>query len=70
MVNNLFGVITGLGMSTFTFDWAQIAYIGSPLIVPWWALLNVFSGFVILYWVVTPALYYNNVSLKHKFCPS
>lgn len=61
VVNNLFGVYTGLGMSTLTFDWAQVAFIGSPLIVPWWALVNVFIGFVTLYWIVTPALYYTNV---------
>jgi len=23
-----------------TFDWAQIAYIGSPLLTPWWAAAN------------------------------
>ena len=49
-------------MSSITFDWSQIAYIGSPLIVPWWAIVNVFIGFVALYWVFSPAMYYSNVS--------
>ena len=61
VVNQLFGVATGLGMGVFTFDWAQIAYISSPLIVPWWAMVNIFVGFVVIYWILTPALYYTNV---------
>ena len=36
-VNQLFGVYSGLGMSVLTFDWMQISWIGSPLMVPWWA---------------------------------
>ena len=32
VVNQLFGYTSGLGMSLITFDWAQIAYIGSPLV--------------------------------------
>lgn len=62
IVNQLFGVSSGLGMSVLTFDWSQIAYIGSPLIVPWWAEVNMFVGFLFLYWFLTPILYYTNVS--------
>lgn len=60
VVNQLFGVNSGLGMSLLTFDWAQIAYIGSPLATPWWAEANVAAGFVFFFWIVTPALYYSN----------
>jgi len=60
VVNQLFGVYSGLGMGIFTFDWSQIAYIGSPLVMPWWAEVNVFTGFFVLYWVVVPILYYTN----------
>jgi OPT family oligopeptide transporter len=49
-----------MGMSLLTFDWAQIAYIGSPLATPWWAAANVGAGFVMFFWIVTPALYYSN----------
>ena len=31
-MNQLFGLSTGLGMGLLTFDWLQIAYIGSPLV--------------------------------------
>lgn len=39
-----------------TFDWAQIAYIGSPLLTPWWAAANVVGGLVILMWIIAPIL--------------
>ncbi|KAK7443795.1 hypothetical protein VKT23_015576 [Stygiomarasmius scandens] len=59
-VNQMFGYVHGMGMSLITFDWAQIAYIGSPLATPWWAEANVAVGFVTFFWVLVPALYYTN----------
>ncbi|KAF8700923.1 hypothetical protein AX14_000602 [Amanita brunnescens Koide BX004] len=59
-VNQLFGVHSGLGMSFFTFDWTQITWIGGPLIVPWWAQMQIFIGFVLFFWILTPVLYYTN----------
>ncbi|KAF9871227.1 small oligopeptide opt family [Colletotrichum karsti] len=60
VVNNLFGMSTGLAYLPTTFDWSQIAYNGSPLVVPFWAQANVFAGWVILFALVTPILYYTN----------
>ncbi|KEI41575.1 uncharacterized protein L969DRAFT_85375 [Mixia osmundae IAM 14324] len=60
IVNQLFGVGSGLGMGLFTFDWSQIAYIGSPLIVPFWASMNIIAGFLFFFWFLTPLLYYTN----------
>ncbi|RYE52053.1 MAG: hypothetical protein EOP48_17265, partial [Sphingobacteriales bacterium] len=40
----------GLGMSSLTFDWNQIAWIANPLVVPWWAQVNVFVSFVLFFW--------------------
>ena len=36
VVNSLFGTVSGLGMSTITFDWAQVIAVGngSPLVTP------------------------------------
>jgi hypothetical protein len=48
-------------MSVLTFDWNQITWIGSPLMVPWWAQVHVMFGFVLFYWILTPILYYTNV---------
>ncbi|KAI1825538.1 OPT-domain-containing protein [Xylaria intraflava] len=61
VVANLFGVVSGLGLFPVTFDWAQIAYIGSPLLTPFWASMNVIGGLVIVMWVIAPIAYYFNV---------
>ncbi|EJF56838.1 OPT oligopeptide transporter [Dichomitus squalens] len=60
VINQLFGVSGGLGMGILTFDWAQITWIGSPLMVPWWAEVQIFAGFFIVYWLLCPILYYTN----------
>ncbi|KFA61913.1 hypothetical protein S40285_02836 [Stachybotrys chlorohalonatus IBT 40285] len=60
VVANLFGVVSGLGFFPLTFDWAQVTYVGSPLLVPFWASVNVVGGLVIIMWVVAPLLYYSN----------
>ncbi|KAI5783978.1 OPT oligopeptide transporter protein-domain-containing protein [Pyronema domesticum] len=60
VVSNLFGVRSGLGMLPITFDWAQISYIGSPLMTPAWAAANVVGGLVVVMWGVAPVLYYLN----------
>lgn len=60
IVNHLFGMQTGLGLSPITFDWTQIAYNTNPLLSPSWAALNVFLGFVGAFWIVVPAIYYTN----------
>ncbi|KAH0844817.1 Glutathione transporter 1 [Fonsecaea pedrosoi] len=61
VVSNLFGVASGLGLFPLTFDWAQIAYIGSPLLTPWWAAANVVGGLILVMWIIAPILYYRNV---------
>lgn len=43
-------------MFPLTFDWAQIAYIGSPLLTPWWAAANIVTGLAIVIWAVAPIL--------------
>ncbi|KAL8825618.1 MAG: hypothetical protein Q9170_007725 [Blastenia crenularia] len=65
---NLFGTSSGLGMFPVTFDWAQITYIGSPLLTPWWAAANVVAGLVIIMWIVAPIMYYRN-ALYSAFLP-
>lgn len=61
IANNLFGVETGLGLMPVTFDWSQIAYNGSPLVVPFWAQANVFAGFLCFFAIAAPIIYYKNV---------
>ncbi|KAJ1963432.1 hypothetical protein GGI12_002063, partial [Dipsacomyces acuminosporus] len=51
----------GLGMLNFTLDWATVAsYMGSPISYPWVMACNLFTGFVIIMWIATPAGYYAN----------
>ncbi|KAF1841902.1 OPT-domain-containing protein [Cucurbitaria berberidis CBS 394.84] len=61
VVANLFGIASGLGLFPLTFDWAQIAYIGSPLVTPFWAAMNIFGGLVGVMWIAAPIMYYKNV---------
>ncbi|EJC97675.1 OPT oligopeptide transporter [Fomitiporia mediterranea MF3/22] len=68
VINQLFGYSTGLGMGFLTFDWSMISYIASPLVVPWWAQVNTIVAFVIVFWILTPILYYKNVFFA-KFLP-
>ena len=56
-VNQLFGVNHGLAMGVLTFDWGQIAYNGSPLPIPWWAMANVAVTVVFFFWFLLPVLY-------------
>ncbi|KAG9240814.1 OPT family small oligopeptide transporter [Calycina marina] len=58
-VNQVFGMVTGMGLFPLTFDWSMIAYNTNPLLSPH-AALNVFAGFVIFFWILTPAIYYTN----------
>ena len=67
-LNQMFGYQHGMGMSLITFDWSQIAYIGSPLATPWWAEANVAAGFVFFFWFLTPVLYYTN-TWEAKYMP-
>jgi OPT family oligopeptide transporter len=57
---NLFGVFSGLGLFPLVFDWAQITYIGSPLLTPFWAAMNVMGGLLLVMWVAAPIGYYSN----------
>lgn len=60
VVNQLFGMQSGLGLSPITFDWSQIAYNTNPLLSPSWAAVNVFAGFALFFWIVVPGIYYSN----------
>ncbi|KAG5984801.1 hypothetical protein E4U55_003166 [Claviceps digitariae] len=61
VIANLFGVTSGLGLFPMTFDWAQITYVGNPLLVPFWAAMNVIGGLAIVMWIIAPIFYYSNV---------
>ncbi|KAL4781301.1 OPT oligopeptide transporter protein-domain-containing protein [Aspergillus varians] len=61
VVNQLLGVKSGMGLIPITFDWSQISYLGSPLLVPTWAILNIAGALVFWIWIVAVACYYSNI---------
>ncbi|CAM4839180.1 unnamed protein product [Rotaria magnacalcarata] len=61
LLSQLTGV-SGLGLGSLELDWnAWVWFLGSPIIVPFWAQINIMIGFVVLAWIMTPAAYYTNL---------
>ncbi|CAF1211490.1 unnamed protein product [Didymodactylos carnosus] len=63
--NNLaFGQVTGmqgLSVSALRLDWNALTFVfPSPIFYPSWALCNIFVGFVVIFWMIVPLLYYTN----------
>ncbi|KAJ9674083.1 hypothetical protein PVL29_023559 [Vitis rotundifolia] len=49
----------GLGIGAMTLDWSVIAsFLGSPLITPFFAIINVLAGYVIFMYLITPVAYW------------
>ncbi|KAF9991735.1 hypothetical protein BGZ80_008939, partial [Entomortierella chlamydospora] len=58
----------GLGVGAITLDWNVItAWLGSPLITPWWAQVNIGIGFFLIVWVLIPIAYYTDLWEAKKF---
>ncbi|KAI8387267.1 OPT family small oligopeptide transporter [Blakeslea trispora] len=68
VLSQLTGGSEGLGMLAVSFDWSTIvSFLSSPLVVPWWATANIAAGFVLVSWVIVPAIYYTNTWDAQKF---
>ncbi|CAL9088237.1 unnamed protein product [Musa textilis] len=51
--------LQGLGVGAFTLDWAAVAsFLFSPLICPFFAIVNVFIGYALLMYVAIPLAYW------------
>ncbi|GAA0151844.1 hypothetical protein LIER_37369 [Lithospermum erythrorhizon] len=49
----------GLGLGALTLDWSAVAsFLFSPLICPFFAIMNVFVGYVMIIYVVMPVAYW------------
>ncbi|CAO3568084.1 unnamed protein product [Mortierella alpina] len=58
----------GLGFGAISLDWNNIvAFLGSPLVIPWWAQVNIGLGFFLIAWVMVPIAYYTNLWDAKKF---
>ncbi|KAG0227023.1 putative sexual differentiation process protein isp4 [Mortierella sp. GBAus27b] len=58
----------GFGLGVISLDWSSIvAFLGPPLVVPWWAQVNIGLGFFLYAWVLVPIAYYTNLWDAKKF---
>ncbi|KAJ2089008.1 hypothetical protein GGI16_006275, partial [Coemansia sp. S142-1] len=61
IAHQLSDAYNGLGMLNFTLDWSTISSnMGSPIAYPWVMACNLFAGFVVVMWIITPIGYYSN----------
>ncbi|XP_050911147.1 oligopeptide transporter 5 [Lathyrus oleraceus] len=52
----------GLGIGSFGLDWNTVAgFLGSPLAVPGFAIINLMAGFLLYMYVLIPIAYWNNL---------
>jgi OPT family oligopeptide transporter len=52
----------GLGIGSLSLNWFTLTWIlGSPMIVPRWAVVNIAVGFAFATWIITPIIYFTNV---------
>ncbi|CAF1334991.1 unnamed protein product [Didymodactylos carnosus] len=65
--NILLAQLTGtgglaMGGGTLQFDWLTLtSQLGSPILTPLWAQINILIGFVLACWLFVPIMYYTNV---------
>lgn len=59
----------GLGLGAVTLDWTAIAsFLGSPLVSPFFAIMNVFAGYALIIYIVLPTAYWGfNLYGARKF---
>lgn len=51
--------LNGLGVGAFTLDWSTVAsFLFSPLICPFFAIANVFFGYILILYIVIPISYW------------
>ncbi|KAI3417355.1 uncharacterized protein J3R85_014472 [Psidium guajava] len=62
--------LNGLGVGALTLDWSTVAsFLFSPLICPFFAIVNVFVGFALIMYVVIPIAYWGLNSYNAKTYP-
>lgn len=61
MTNSLFGVWSGLGLFSITFDYTQISQaMGSVFVTPYWVSANTYMAVIIFFLINLPILYFTN----------
>lgn len=61
--------MNGLGLGAFALDWTAVSsFLFSPLISPFFAIMNIFFGYAMIVWVVMPIAYWGfNLYEANKF---
>lgn len=60
--------LSGLGVGAMALDWSSVSsFLGSPLGTPFFAIANVFAGFLIIMYVLTPLAYWRNIYQAKTF---
>ncbi|XP_010935579.2 oligopeptide transporter 5-like [Elaeis guineensis] len=58
----------GLGLGSFALDWMTTSsFLGTPLATPMFVICNMFIGFIIILYVITPISYWTNVYNAKRF---
>ena len=61
VINQMFGMTTGMALLPITFDWSQIVgFLGSPLTTPFFAAANVALGLILWIWIICPIIHFSN----------
>ena len=62
--------LSGLGLGAFGFDWSTIAaFLFSPLISPFFAIMNVFAGYLLVVYFAVPLAYWGTNMYNAKTFP-
>ncbi|CAL1384779.1 unnamed protein product [Linum trigynum] len=60
--------LNGLGIGSFGVDWSTVAgFLGSPLAMPSFAIVNTMAGFFLMVYIVLPIAYWNNIFESRRF---
>eukprot|EP01018_Ginkgo_biloba_P001644 Gb_01018 [translate_table: standard] len=62
--------MNGLGLGAFTLDWTAVsAYLFSPMVSPFFTIMNVLVGYVLLVYIAVPAFYWGGNVFNAKTFP-
>ncbi|KAF9163220.1 hypothetical protein BGX20_001407, partial [Mortierella sp. AD010] len=58
----------GLEMGVVSLDWNTVtSFLGSPLITPYWARVDIMMGFILFAWIMVPVAYYFDIWDAKKY---
>ncbi|KAH7677422.1 Oligopeptide transporter OPT protein [Dioscorea alata] len=58
----------GLGLGSFAFDWNSISgFLGSPMSLPLFTIMNTMAGFVLILYIIVPISYWSNLFESKRF---